>query len=54
MGGPRTATLDIPMQHAQGLPLQFSAPADSVYLCLPQAQVYFAGHRSTDGQLLVG
>ena len=54
VGGPRTATLDIPMQHAQGLPLQFSAPADSVYLRLSQAQAYFAGHRSADGQLLVG
>ena len=53
-GGPRTATLDIPAQNAQGLPLQFSAPADSVYLRLPQAQAYFAGRRAPGGQQLVG
>ena len=54
-GGPHTATLDVPMQHAQGLPLQFTAPtADSVYLHLPQAGAYFAGRRAAAGQQLVG
>ncbi|AWM34589.1 alpha/beta hydrolase [Hymenobacter nivis] len=54
-GGPRTATLDVPMQHAQGLPLQFTAPtADSVYLRLPQAGAYFAGRRAAAGQQLMG
>ncbi|AMJ64452.1 alpha/beta hydrolase [Hymenobacter sp. PAMC 26628] len=53
-GGPRTATLDVPMQNAQGLPVQFTAPtADSVYLRLPQAKAYFAGRRAA-GQQLVG
>jgi hypothetical protein len=42
-GGPRTATLDIPAQHAKGLPLQFTAPRDSVYLRLAQPTAQFAG-----------
>ncbi|WP_201983654.1 alpha/beta hydrolase family protein [Hymenobacter rubidus] len=54
-GGPRTATLDIPAQHANGLVLQFTAPADSVYLRLRQpVAAQFAGRRSADGQQLVG
>ena len=53
-GGPRTATLDIPAQKAQGLVLQFTAPADSVYLRLAQPAARFAGRRSADGQQLVG
>ncbi|MGI4883844.1 MAG: alpha/beta hydrolase family protein [Janthinobacterium lividum] len=54
-GGPRTATLDVPLQHAQGLPLQFTAPtADSVYLRFSQARAYFAGRRAAAGQQLVG
>ncbi|MBH8559155.1 alpha/beta hydrolase family protein [Hymenobacter negativus] len=53
-GGPRTATLDIPAQHAQGLVLQFTAPADSVYLRLRQPAAQFAGRRSADGQRLEG
>ena len=52
VAGPRTATLDIPAQHAQGLVMQFTTPTDSVYLRLPAAQ--FAGRRSTDGQRLEG
>ncbi|MBF9142436.1 alpha/beta hydrolase family protein [Hymenobacter properus] len=53
--GPRTATLDIPAQHAQGLTLQFTAPNDSVYLRLTNPVVaQFAGRRSADGQQLVG
>ena len=52
--GPRTATLDIPAQQAQGLVLQFRAPADSVYLRLAQPAMQFAGRRSADGQQLVG
>jgi pimeloyl-ACP methyl ester carboxylesterase len=52
--GPRTATMDIPAQQAKGLPLQFTAPADSVYLRLAQPAALFAGRRSTDGQQLVG
>jgi pimeloyl-ACP methyl ester carboxylesterase len=52
--GPRTATLDIPAQHAQGLPLQFTAPGDSVYLRLAQPVALFAGRRSADGQQLTG
>ena len=52
--GPRTATLDIPEQHAQGLALQFTAPGDSVYLRLRQPTAQFAGRRSADGQQLVG
>jgi len=52
--GPRTATLDIPSQHAQGLVLQFTAPADSVYLRLHQPAAQFAGRRSADGQHLEG
>ena len=54
-GGPRTATLDIPAQHAQGLVLQFTAPADSVYLRMRQpVAAQFAGRRSADGQHLEG
>ncbi|MBO2012011.1 alpha/beta hydrolase family protein [Hymenobacter negativus] len=53
-GGPRSATLDIPAQHAQGLVLQFTAPADSVYLRLRQPAAQFAGRRSADGQHLEG
>ncbi|GAB3876597.1 alpha/beta hydrolase [Hymenobacter segetis] len=53
-GGPRTATLDIPAQHANGLVLQFTAPADSVYLRLRQPAAQFAGRRSADGQRLEG
>ena len=53
-GGPRTATLDIPAQKARGLVLQFTAPADSVYLRLAQPAARFAGRRSADGQQLVG
>jgi pimeloyl-ACP methyl ester carboxylesterase len=53
-GGPRTATLDIPAQHAQGLVLQFTAPVDSVYLRLRQPAAQFAGRRSADGQHLEG
>ena len=52
--GPRTATLDIPEQHANGLALQFIAPGDSVYLRLRQPAAQFAGRRSADGQQLVG
>jgi pimeloyl-ACP methyl ester carboxylesterase len=52
--GPRTATLDIPAQHAKGLVLQFTAPADSVYLRLNQPAAKFAGRRSADGHQLVG
>jgi len=52
--GPRTATVDIPAQHAQGLPLQFTAPNDSVYLRLAQPAARFVGRRSADGQQLVG
>ncbi|MCC3154799.1 alpha/beta fold hydrolase [Hymenobacter sp. BT770] len=53
-GGARTATLDIPAQHAQGLALQFTAPGDSVYLRLAQPAAQFAGRRSADGQQLTG
>ncbi|WP_216678837.1 alpha/beta hydrolase family protein [Hymenobacter siberiensis] len=54
-GGPRTATLDIPAQHANGLVRQFTAPADSVYLRLRQPMAaQFAGRRSADGQQLTG
>ena len=52
--GSRTATLDIPAQHAQGLPLQFTAPGDSVYLRLAQPAAQFAGRRSANGQQLTG
>ncbi|MDO7853975.1 alpha/beta hydrolase family protein [Hymenobacter convexus] len=52
--GPRTATLDIPAQNAKGLPLQFTAPGDSVYLRLSQPAARFVGRRSADGQQLVG
>ncbi|MBD2724492.1 alpha/beta hydrolase family protein [Hymenobacter armeniacus] len=52
--GPRTATLDIPAQKAKGLPLQFTAPGDSVYLRLAQPEARFAGRRSADGQQLLG
>ena len=52
--GPRAATLDIPAQHAQGLTLQFTTPADSVYLRLSQPSAQFAGRRSADGQQLMG
>ena len=52
--GPRTATLDIPEQHANGLALQFIAPGDSVYLRLRQPAAQFSGRRSADGQQLVG
>jgi pimeloyl-ACP methyl ester carboxylesterase len=53
-GGPRIATLDVPAQNAQGLPLVFSTKADSVYLRLAVANALFAGRRSADGQSLVG
>ena len=53
-GGLRTATIDIPAQKVQGMPLQFTAPADSVYLRLRQPAARFAGRRSADGQQLVG
>ncbi|TPG62281.1 alpha/beta hydrolase family protein [Hymenobacter nivis] len=54
-GGPCTATLDVPLQNARGLPLQFTAPtADSVYLRFPQAKAYFAGRRAAASQQLVG
>ncbi len=54
-GGPRTATLDIPAQHANGLVMQFTTPADSVYLRLRQPMAaQFAGRRSSDGQRLEG
>ncbi len=53
-GGPRTATMDIPAQHATGLPLVFTAPADSVYLRLASPAAQFAGRRSADGQQLTG
>ena len=54
-GGPRTATLDIPAQKAKGLVMQFTAPADSVYLRMRQpVAAQFAGRRSADGQQLVG
>ncbi|GAB3581343.1 alpha/beta hydrolase family protein [Hymenobacter daeguensis] len=54
-GGPRTATLDIPAQHANGLVMQFTAPADSVYLRMRQpVAAQFAGRRSADGQQLTG
>ncbi|SFQ40586.1 alpha/beta hydrolase family protein [Hymenobacter arizonensis] len=52
--GARTATLDIPEQSAKGIPLQFTAPGDSVYLRLTQPAAQFAGLRSPDGQSLVG
>ena len=52
--GPRTATLDIPAQQARGLVVQFTAPADSVYLRLAQPAARFAGRRSADGQQLTG
>lgn len=53
--GPRTATLDIPAQHANGLVMQFTAPGDSVYLRMRQpVAAQFAGRRSADGQQLVG
>jgi pimeloyl-ACP methyl ester carboxylesterase len=53
-GGPRTATLDIPAQHAAGLPLAFTLKADSVYLDLAAARARFAGRRAADGQTLAG
>ena len=53
--GPRTATLDIPAQKAQGLVMQFTTPTDSVYLRMRQpVAAQFAGRRSVDGQQLVG
>ena len=53
--GPRTATLDIPAKKAQGLIMQFTTPADSVYLRMRQpVAAQFAGRRSADGQQLVG
>ena len=52
--GPRTATLDIPAQNVQGMNMQFTAPADSVYLRLNQPPYRFAGRRSADGQQLIG
>jgi len=52
--GPRTATLDIPAQKAQGLVMQFVTPGDSVYLRLAKPAAQFAGRRSADGQQLVG
>lgn len=53
-GGPRTATLDVAAQNAQGLPMQLEVRADSVYLRLAAAQADFAGRRSADGQALMG
>jgi pimeloyl-ACP methyl ester carboxylesterase len=53
--GPRTATLDIPAQHANGLVMQFTAPTDSVYLRMRQpVAAQFAGRRSADDQHLEG
>ena len=52
--GPRTAALDIPEQQVQGLPMQFAAPGDSVYLRIAQPAAQFAGRRSPDGQQLLG
>ena len=53
--GPRTATLDIPAQKAKGVVMQFTTPADSVYLRMRQpVAAQFAGRRSADGQQLVG
>ena len=52
-GGPRSATLDILAQRAQGMVLQFTAPADSVYLRMSKpVAAQFAGRRSADGQLV--
>ena len=53
-GGTPTATLDVPEQHAQNLPLDFSKRADSVFLYLAVAHARFAGKRSADGQTLTG
>ncbi|NML66418.1 alpha/beta hydrolase [Hymenobacter sp. RP-2-7] len=53
-GGPRSATLDVPEQHAQGLPLEFSTRNDSVFLYLAVAHARFAGKRAADGHTLVG
>jgi pimeloyl-ACP methyl ester carboxylesterase len=52
--GPKTATLDIPAQGAQGLPLQFATTSDSVYLRLPQLNAQFAGRRGSNPQQLTG
>jgi len=52
--GPRTATLDIPAQNAQGLPLTFLVRGDSVYLIVHVAAARFAGRRLPDGQSLAG
>jgi len=53
-GGPRAATLDIPVQRAKAVPLTFVVRADSVYLTLPAAAGRFAGRRAPDGQHLAG
>ncbi|MGI4832861.1 MAG: alpha/beta hydrolase family protein [Janthinobacterium lividum] len=52
--GPRSATLDVPEQHAQGLPLDFSVRGDSVFFYLAVAHARFAGKRAADGQTLAG
>ncbi|MBD2768754.1 alpha/beta fold hydrolase [Hymenobacter sp. BT664] len=52
--GARSATLDIPAQHVQGMAMQFTAPGDSVYLRLARPVAQFAGRRSADDQQLVG
>lgn len=53
-GGLRTATLDIPAQYTQGLPLGFLVQADSVYLDLPAVRARFAGRWTANGPRLVG
>ena len=52
--GTRSATLDVPEQRAQGLPLVFSGRGDSVFFYLAVARARFAGRRSADGQALMG
>ena len=53
-GGARSATLDVPEQHAQGVPLEFSTRGDSVFFYLAVAHARFAGKRAADGQTLAG
>ena len=53
-GGTPAATLDVPEQHAQNLPLDFRKRTDSVFLYLAVAHARFAGRRSADGQSLAG
>jgi dienelactone hydrolase len=52
--GARSATLDVPEQHAQGVPLDFNVRGDSVFLYLAVAHARFAGKRAADGQTLAG